>query len=70
MSRPNTYWAISRTSDLGKETEMKALRPHFNVVWLSKHNAARHSEREKKKIWEDNVEEWTKMVFAGSYRAA
>ena len=48
-----------------------------NVFWFSKDDSTRHSKRQKKKRkaeeevgWEDNIQEWTGMVFASTTRAA
>ena len=48
------------------------------MIWFSKDNPVGHSERKEKKerterqkkMWEDNIREWTGMNFAGSAGAA
>ena len=44
--------------------------PCFKIFWSSKDNPTGHSERKKKKRWEDNIKGWTGMDFASSTRIA
>ena len=43
--------------------------PHLKILWHGEDNSAGDSERQKK-IWEDNIKEWTGMEFGDSLRAA
>ena len=43
--------------------------PYLKVFWLRKDDSAKKGEK-KKKRWEDNIKEWTRMDFANSTRAA
>ena len=46
--------------------------PHLKILWHGEDNSAGDSERRgrQKKRWEDNMKEWTGMVFGDSLRAA
>ena len=44
--------------------------PHLKVFWFSKDDSTGHNEKQKKKMWEDSIKEWTGMDFANSAGAA
>ena len=54
--------------DPGQERKIKVVRPCLKVFWFSKGSSRGHSEGKRgdrqKKIWEDNIYEWTGMDFA------
>ena len=60
---------------IGKYDELLSLFKKRKLKWFShifsKFNPTRHNRRgRQKKMWEDNIKEWTGMDFASSTRAA
>ena len=58
---PSSHWRIWWFPDPDEDTETKMCRPCFKVFWLSKGSSTGHSDRKKKRRWEDNFKEWTRM---------